>query len=303
MRRVLRIIGWGLLALVGLVLVIYVGASVQASRRLARTYEVEVPALTIPTDPESLARGEHLLAGVVSCRTCHGEDFSGSVADDIPPLLRMQPPNITGGAGTRTEHYTDADWVRTVRHCVNPEGRGLFIMPCGNYTDLSDADLGAIIAVIRAAPDVPATSRGGIELYWLGRAMLGLGFFDDYLPADHIDHTAPRGAEPDASDPIAVGRYLAVTGGCHECHGAGLSGGPMPGAPPSLPPPRNLTETGIGAWSDEEFARAMREGTTPDGRTLGAERPWRTFARMTDEELANLRAYLRSVPPLEYGNR
>ena len=46
----------------------------------------------------------------------------------------------------------------------------------------------------------------------------------------------------------------------------------------------------------------MREGRTPDGRTLGAEMPWRTFALMTDDELSQLRAYLRSVPALEYGN-
>lgn len=64
---------------------------------------------------------------------------------------------------------------------------------------------------------------------------------------------------------------------------------------------RNLTpdpETGIGNLSDDQLARAIREGISHDGRTLFPIMPYRNFRAMPDEDLAAIIVYLRSLPPV-----
>jgi mono/diheme cytochrome c family protein len=63
----------------------------------------------------------------------------------------------------------------------------------------------------------------------------------------------------------------------------------------------NLTpdpETGIGAWSDDMLARAIREGIGHDGRTLLPIMPYTRLKRLSDEDLASIVVYLRSLPPI-----
>jgi len=57
-------------------------------------------------------------------------------------------------------------------------------------------------------------------------------------------------------------------------------------------------ETGAGRWSDDQFRRALRQGIGSDGRTLFPMMPYRLFHDMSDEDLASVIAYLRSVPPV-----
>jgi mono/diheme cytochrome c family protein len=113
------------------------------------------------------------------------------------------------------------------------------------------------------------------------------------------------------------GRYLAVgLAGCSECHsqhdwnthGApvvpGTEGGGqwmnMPDLPGRVVAP-NLTpdpETGAGAWTDDQLARAIREGIGHDGRALFPMMPYEPFRKMSDEDLASIIVYLRSLPPV-----
>ena len=113
---------------------------------------------------------------------------------------------------------------------------------------------------------------------------------------------------------LARGKYL-VDGvmGCFGCHtDADWS---KPGAPPVagkegsghvwadqdmpwLIAP-NITpdkETGIGNWSDDTLARAIREGIGQDGRALFPIMPYPNYRQMSDEDLASVIAYVRSVP-------
>ena len=58
------------------------------------------------------------------------------------------------------------------------------------------------------------------------------------------------------------------------------------------------TETGAGTWTDEQLARAIREGIGHDGRRLFPVMPYMYFRRMSDEDLASVIVYLRSVEPV-----
>jgi len=63
----------------------------------------------------------------------------------------------------------------------------------------------------------------------------------------------------------------------------------------------NLTsdpETGIGKWTDDQIARAIREGISHDGRALFPIMPYEKYRRMSDEDLASIVVFLRSLPPI-----
>ena len=57
-------------------------------------------------------------------------------------------------------------------------------------------------------------------------------------------------------------------------------------------------ETGAGSWSDDQLARAIREGVGHDGRALFPFMPYPDFRAMCDEDLASIIVYLRSLPPV-----
>jgi mono/diheme cytochrome c family protein len=63
----------------------------------------------------------------------------------------------------------------------------------------------------------------------------------------------------------------------------------------------NLTPdptTGIGRWTDEQLERAIRQGVSHDGRPLAAQMWSNAFRFLTDEDLASVIVYLRSLPPI-----
>lgn len=66
---------------------------------------------------------------------------------------------------------------------------------------------------------------------------------------------------------------------------------------------RNITpdpETGLGAWTDDEIARAIREGVSRDGSALFPVMPYMNFASLDDEDLASIVVYLRTIPPVRH---
>lgn len=117
---------------------------------------------------------------------------------------------------------------------------------------------------------------------------------------------------------IARGRYLADAAiGCVLCHSERDES--RPGAPPvpgrefagrivADEPGRflvapNLTpdlETGAGSWSDDMLARAIREGVGHDGRGLSGPMWWWAFRSLSDEDVASIVAYLRTLPPVRH---
>lgn len=96
-------------------------------------------------------------------------------------------------------------------------------------------------------------------------------------------------------DAVTRGRRIATLYGCHDCHGADLTGrlffDEMPIARIAGP---NLA-LAMTHQSDEDLARAIRTGVAADGRPLWIM-PSDAFSRLTDAETADLIAYLRTIP-------
>jgi mono/diheme cytochrome c family protein len=116
----------------------------------------------------------------------------------------------------------------------------------------------------------------------------------------------PTGAPPElaAADVIARGKYLTRAADCVVCHTA-PGGQPFAGglAIPTqfgvLYSP-NITgdrQTGIGAWTDAEFIRALHQGIGKDGQRLYPAFPYESYTLMTDADALAIKAYLLSLPP------
>ncbi len=122
-------------------------------------------------------------------------------------------------------------------------------------------------------------------------------------PTDPQAMTADPGA-------IARGQYLFEAADCSGCHGSPrnatvLSGGLGLDTPfgtfrvPNITPDRRY---GLGAWSEAEFKRALREGVGRRGEYLFPVFPYTSFTRLTDRDSSDLYAYLMSVPPAAVAN-
>jgi cytochrome c553 len=295
MKRIITYTGGGL----GLIVVVIITAAgvfyTLGATQLNKVYEVQVAILPLPTDEVALVRGKHLVEHVSLCVECHGPNLAGQAFIDEPALGQIPAPNLTAGQGGIGQTYTDADWVRALRHGLNQEGKSLIIMSSPLFAAYSDADLSAMIAYLKSIPPVDnQLPRTLTPLFYL---LVGSGQFKE-LVAEQIDHTRPYPVAPAAGVTVAYGRHLATVAGCSGCHGEALVGRTPEEAAEGPPAGPNLTPGGtLANWSEEEFITAIRTGATPDGRILDAqEMPWPYFAGMSDEELQALWLYIRALP-------
>ena len=136
---------------------------------------------------------------------------------------------------------------------------------------------------------------------WIGAVLCGL---TAALTA------ADAGAQ--AESPAARGEYIFRAGGGCSCHtdfkggGEFLAGGRPLKTPFGIFYSPNITpdpDSGIGGWSDADFARAMTEGVAPDGSHYFPVFPYTAFTGMTAADLADLKAYLDTAPPVGRANR
>jgi mono/diheme cytochrome c family protein len=115
-------------------------------------------------------------------------------------------------------------------------------------------------------------------------------------------------ADPDgqAYDRIEKGHYLTTVADCFACHTVANASKPFAGGRPIETPfgiitSSNITsdnETGIGAWSDEQFDDAVRKGIRPDGSRLYPAMPFPAYTKMTRDDVLAIRAYLATVEPV-----
>jgi mono/diheme cytochrome c family protein len=108
-------------------------------------------------------------------------------------------------------------------------------------------------------------------------------------------------------DAVERGRYVATAANCVSCHtregGAAFAGGRAIATPLGTIYSTNITpdrETGIGSWRADDLRRALREGIAADGRHLFPAFPYPFYTHLTDGDIADLAAYLRTLEPVRY---
>jgi mono/diheme cytochrome c family protein len=289
MRRVVKWLGVAIAALVLAAGGVLAVAWLHAERAMARVYPIDDAPLALAADAGSIAHGRHLF-DTRGCGDCHDGFGQGRMVFESGPLMRLVAPNITPRR-LAARGYDAAAIAAAIRHGVRADGTPLRFMPSTDWSELSDADTAALVSYIGTLPDSD-NDPGTLEVRWLARV---LHLFDrlPLLPAEAIDHRPRRRGAPAVAVSVEYGGYIAQT--CAGCHRTDFAGGPP--IAPGTPPVANLTPAALGAWSEADFLRAMREGRRPDGRELDGLMPWRMFAKMTDTELRALWRYLQQLPP------
>ncbi|MEP6504615.1 MAG: c-type cytochrome, partial [Betaproteobacteria bacterium] len=123
--------------------------------------------------------------------------------------------------------------------------------------------------------------------------------------AEKIDHALPVATAVAQDGTSRHGAYVANM--CIGCHGTTLSGGKIPGAPPSWPAAANLTP-GTGSAvaryaSAHQFRAMLRSGRRPDGTAVSEVMPFGSLRELDDQEVTALYAYLKELKPVAAGNR
>ena len=120
---------------------------------------------------------------------------------------------------------------------------------------------------------------------------------------------APASGDFSGGDPERGRNIAALAGGC-GCHTE--RGGPLLGGGNAVETPfgsfyaTNITSDpvhGIGAWTDSEIEQALRVGTLPDGSVEAPVMPYYRYAGMSDQDIRDLIAWLRTVPPSDRPNQ
>jgi len=262
----------------------FVNRSVAA--RLGQVYQVPLEPIMVPADPATLERGRHLVSTIFFCQECHGEDLAGKPHFSDPLGGTVSARNLTAGAGGIGGEFDDADWVRAIRHGVDQDGRPLIEMPSNTYYYIGDADLGAIIAFLKSLPPVDnVLPERDLGLFY----QLVILSDQSLIPAEVIDHTAPRPPAPEPGVNAQYGKYLATA--CTICHGADLSGRSAAGAGLDLTGQGDLAK-----WSEADFIHALRTGERPTGEDLVPQlMPWKRVGKLTDDELRAIWLYLQTL--------
>lgn len=104
------------------------------------------------------------------------------------------------------------------------------------------------------------------------------------------------------------GRYLSVAADCVACHTSPKQGKPYAGGYAIASPlgeiwASNITPSrshGIGLYSEDDFAKAVREGVRKDGAHLYPAMPYTSYAKLTDEDIHALYTYfMKEVAPVD----
>ena len=274
---------------------------------------------TFERTPARLARGEYLVQGVAACFHCHSDhDFTdpeypvkpgmmgGGWQLPIPELGEVDAPNITPDPETGIGNWSDDAIARAMQEGVDVNGRALFpVMPYERFRDLDNEDLASIIVYVRSIPPVkhamPTT-----------KLIAPLNVLVKTMPKPLTSHADP----PARTTALARGEYLVhAIAHCDECHtpsddkgqplpGLTFGGGGMfhdPGQNMKEVFSANITQdpSGITHYDEALFIQTLHTGQI-GGRTLNHIMPFENFKHMSDDDLRDIFAYIKSAAPVKH---
>ena len=263
-----------------------------------------------------IERGSYLVNTIMACGNCHSprdenglaiadKAFSGGLTFRTPAFVATAS-NITPDPDTGIGSWSDAEIKRALTEGMRPDRHRLSgvplaaIMPANFYKALLNDDLDAIVAYLRSLKPVRNEVSDPVYKVPVRR--------DPYPDAEAGFSKAMF------TDPVKRGAYLVTIGHCMECHSAwsrgvsdfkaGLGRGGRNFSEAGLAGSKasNITsdrDAGIGAWNDQDIARAITHGVSRDGRMLKPPMAFSYYAGLREADLADIIVYLRTVPPLQ----
>jgi mono/diheme cytochrome c family protein len=310
MRRLLKIVA----AVIALLLLVIGGALAYVGASGLPRYPPGKVDLRVEVTPERVERGRQIVN--MLCAGCHLDSETATLAGrpiiDLPAQFgSAYSPNITGDLETGIGSWTDGELAYLLRTGVRRDGR--YTPPWMVKLPLmADEDLNAVIAFLRS--DDPLVrpirvKRPESEPSLFTKVLARVAFKPIPYP------TAPIVAPP-PQDRVAYGRYLVQgKAACFPCHSADFAkvdeavpersagylggGNAMPDGNGRMVMTSNITpdpETGIGAWSEDDFVRLLRFGVRPDATVVVY--PMVPYPELSDSDARAIYRYLRTVPPI-----
>jgi mono/diheme cytochrome c family protein len=270
-----------------------------------------VPASALGSYTPNLENGKTMFyAG--GCASCHAtpdqEDktrLGGGMALKSP-FGTFYAPNISSDARDGIGGWSEADFIGAMWKGTSPNGRHYYpAFPYTSYQKMKMEDVRDLFAHLKTLPAVTGKVRDhDLPAHFKIRRMLGAWKFL-FLDGEPF--------KPDASKPAAWNRgaYLVnAPGHCAECHSprnllGGIvskqrfAGGPDPeGGDGSVP---NITQAGLGDYSDKDIAQVLATGEMPNGDSVGGGMTAvvRNTGQLTPEDRAAMATYVKSLPPVE----
>jgi mono/diheme cytochrome c family protein len=270
-----------------------------------------------------LERGSYLVNTIMACGNCHSpRDAQGKLTPDnalsgglkftVPPFVATAS-NITPDRETGIGTWSDDEIKHALTQGLRPDHGPLAktplaaVMPANFYKAILPEDIDAIVLYLRSVKPVRSTVPDPEYLVPVAR--------EPYPDADRGFATASF------SDPVARGKCLVTIGHCMECHAAWSRGvsdftnrlgrGGRPFGPTEVHGfdpnwqgaiASNITSdrtVGIGAWTDDDIKRAITKGIARDGHVLKPPMGYSFYAGLTDGDVSDIVAYLRTLPPLQ----
>jgi mono/diheme cytochrome c family protein len=309
MRRCLRVLGlMRRLFLIALALVL-VSAGIAAAGFWLLTIPATVSASALPAHTPDLDNGRTMfLAG--GCASCHAPNqeertkLAGGVALKSP-FGTFYSPNISPDPADGIGRWSEANFMTAMWKGTSPDGKHYYpAFPYPSYQRMKQEDLRDLFAYLKTLPAVQGKVRDhDLPLPFRMRRSIGLWKF---LFLDGREF-AP---DPAKSQQWNRGAYLVNgPGHCAECHsprnllggiiaGQRFAGGRDPESSDGEIP--NITQAGIGDFSEQDIERVLETGELPNGDSVGGamRAVVRNASELPAQDRAAMAAYVKSLPPV-----
>ena len=254
-----------------------------------------------------IERGRYLTVAS-DCTACHtvkgGQPFAGGLPFKLP-FGTIYSTNITPDKETGIGSWSDAEFVRAMRHGVGKDGQNLYpAFPYSSFTKLSTDDILAIRAYLATLEPVHQTAPANTLSFPFNQRWLMRGW--NLLFASK----GPMAPDPGQSPEWNRGRYLVEAAAhCGECHTPrnflyglsetrGYAGETTQGWKAY-----NIssdTRSGIGAWSVDELAAYLAHGYAAGHGAAGGtmqEAVEMSLSKLTPQDIRAIAVYVKSLPP------
>ncbi len=276
--------------------------------------------VTIPATVAASALGPHtpnldngktmFYAG--GCASCHAtpnqEDRTrlGGGLGLKSPFGTFYAPNISSDPKDGIGSWSEANFVTAMWKGTSPDGSHYYpVFPYASYQHMRMDDVRDLFAYLKTLPAVQGRVRDhDLPIHFKIRRTLG-GWKFLFLDGQPFKPDASRSAQWNR------GAYLVNgPGHCAECHSPRnllggivasqrLAGGPDPEGGDGWVP--NITQKGIGDYSERDIERILESGDMPNGDSVGGAMSAvvRNTSQLTSADRAAIATYVKSLPPVE----
>jgi mono/diheme cytochrome c family protein len=274
------------------------------------TIPATVPASALGLYTPDAANGREMFyaGGCTACHATPGQDDRTRLGGGLglkSPFGTFFVPNISPDPNDGIGKWSEADFVTAMQKGTSPNGRHYFpAFPYGSYQGMRVEDVRDVFAHLKTLPAVPGKVRDhDVPFPFNVRRLVG-GWKFLFLDGKPFEADAAKSAAWNR------GAYLVNgPGHCAECHSprnalGGIvaaqrfAGGPNPEGEGWIP---NITQKGLGDYSDKDIAYLLETGQTPDGDSVGGSMTAviRNTSQLRPEDRDAMAAYIKALPPVE----